>query len=185
MTSAAPSLPPAAGSGPPRSGHSSLDALSQMALSEAIAEDLGERYDLRGFVGRGGMATVWLARDEVTGESVAIKRLEAESGPSRAFYRELSLLFRLTDPHITQIHTVVEAASGTRYLILEYCSGGSLRAAMTRARAYDGLVCPEPDARRIVVEVLEGLAAAHRVKVIHRDLKPENILLAAAGEVRC
>ena len=140
----------------------------------AVGRDLGTRYDVTGFIARGGFASVWHAVDRVAGTPVAIKRLDPRAGRGRDFYRELRAMFALDHPHVVRLVNLQESA-GHRYLILEYCAGGNLRSAISRARR-DG---PRPSAGRIVEvvrQVATALAAAHARGLTHRDLKPENVL---------
>ena len=152
----------------------------QARLAREIGNDLGGRYEVTGYVGRGAFATVWRATDRVAGAAVAVKRIDPEVGKARGFYRELRALFRLSHPRVVRIVNLMEAAGGARYLILEYCPGGSLRAALSRA-GREGRRCPPARAREIGRQLAAGLAAAHRVGLAHRDLKPENVLFDADG----
>ena len=142
----------------------------------AVGRDLGRRYDVTEFIARGGFATVWHAVDRVAGTSVAVKRLDPRTGRGRDFYRELRAMFTLDHPNVVRLVNLQESA-GHRYLILEFCGGGNLRSAISRARR-DG---PRPSPERtvgIVRQVATALAAAHARGLTHRDLKPENVLFA-------
>lgn len=86
-------------------------------------------------------------------------------------------MFAVECPHVVRIVNFLEAGAA-RYLILELCGGGSLRAAVSAARRGRG---PMPAAAEVVRQVASGLAAAHKLGLTHRDLKPENVLFAAAG----
>jgi serine/threonine-protein kinase len=145
-------------------------------LMAGFAADLGGRYRLCGYLGRGGFATVWRADDAVAGVPVAIKRFESSDPRNGGFYRELAALFRLSHPRIVGILNLLEAP-GARYLILEYCPGGSLRSPLGRARRA-GTGFAVSTVARLGIQVAEGLAAAHRLGLVHRDVKPENVLLA-------
>ncbi|VTS06020.1 serine/threonine-protein kinase [Tuwongella immobilis] len=146
------------------------------AARAAILADLGDRYSLETHLGTGAYATVWHARDRQTGESVALKCFEQHSAQSGSFYRELSALFRLNDPHVVRIINLMEAGPTRRYLILEYCPGGSLRPLISRMRRAGGRL-PLESVARLGLQIALGLQAAHRQGVVHRDLKPENVLL--------
>jgi serine/threonine protein kinase len=141
-----------------------------------VERDLGPRYALRGFLARGGFATVWSVTDRMSGEELAVKRLDPRLGRRRDFYRELRAMFGVEHPNVVRIVNLLEAG-GTRYLILELCRGGSLRAALSRARRAGHHATPD-EARRLVAEVARGLAALHERGFTHRDLKPENVLFA-------
>lgn len=147
--------------------------------SRQIAADLEGRYEVLGFLGQGGFATVWHGRDRVTGEAVAIKRFEPTSRRRRDFYLEMSTLFRLRHPRIVGIVNLREVAGGARYLMLEFCPGGNLRAALEEARRTGCRPTPSR-LRSLAMQIAEGLSAAHRQGLVHRDLKPENLLFDRA-----
>ena len=141
---------------------------------------LAERYTLEREVGRGGMATVYLARDTRHHRAVAVKILRAEVaaslGPQR-FLREIQIAARLTHPHILPLHDSGEAG-GLLYYVMPYVEGESLRDRLRR----EGRLRPD-EARRIAREVADALAYAHAQGVVHRDIKPANILLEAGHAV--
>ena len=141
---------------------------------------VGDRYTIEREVGRGGMATVWLARDASQGRDVAIKTLHPDLAGAIAtdrFLRELRLTARLRHPNIVEIFdsgSLVRADGTTEpWFAMPYLDGETLRARLARERHL-----PIPEALRIADAVGRALAAAHREHVIHRDIKPENIFLA-------
>src|ERR1035437_4234082 len=138
-----------------------------------------DRFTLLSELGRGGMGVVWKARDEETGQIVALKLLreiyaEDASYLSR-FERELALAKRI---HSAQVVKVL--GFGVRqklpYLALEYVDGPSLHSALVAHGRYAW-----PDARGLIIQIAQGLADAHAAGVIHRDLKPSNILIGSDG----
>jgi tetratricopeptide (TPR) repeat protein len=140
-----------------------------------LADALRDRYVLERELGRGGMATVYLARDLKHQRPVALKVLHPELahvvGPER-FLREIQVSAQLQHPHILSVFDSGEAA-GQLWFTMPYMEAGSLRQRLTR----------EPqlrleDAVRIALEVADALDSAHHKGVIHRDIKPENILLS-------
>jgi len=141
---------------------------------------LADRYALERELGRGGMATVYLARDLKHGRPVAIKVLRPEIaaalGPER-FLREIEVAARLTHPHILPLHDSGEAA-GFLYYVMPYIESESLRDRLER----EGQL-PLEEALRITREVASALAYAHNHDVVHRDIKPENILLSGGEAV--
>jgi eukaryotic-like serine/threonine-protein kinase len=136
---------------------------------------LADRYAIEREIGRGGMATVYLALDRKHGRQVAIKVLRPELavafGADR-FLREISIAARLSHPHLLPLIDSGEAA-GLLYYVAPYVPGGSLRDRLERERRLS-----IPDALRIAQEVGHGLDYAHRNGFVHRDVKPENILFA-------
>jgi hypothetical protein len=142
----------------------------------AIGRELGDRYRVDRYLARGGFATVWQAQDLVEGRDVAIKHVEPTVTRSRDFFRELRALLVLSHPNVVRLVNFLDA-SPSRFLILELCRGGSLRAAISSKRRREQ--CWTPDAvSRLVKEIAGGLAAAHAAGLTHRDLKPENVLFA-------
>src|SRR5436309_7321816 len=141
---------------------------------------LAERYTIERELGRGGMATVYLARDLRHGRLVAIKVLRPEIaaalGPER-FLREIELAARLTHPHILPLHDS-GTAQGSLYYVMPYVEGETLRERLER----EGQL-PLEQAVQIAREVADALSHAHSHDVVHRDIKPENILLEAGHAV--
>jgi eukaryotic-like serine/threonine-protein kinase len=147
----------------------------------ALSEALSGRYTIERQLGRGGMATVYLARDLRHDRPVALKvlhpQLSATLGPER-FQREIKLAARLQHPHIVSVHDSGQSEGGASggapllWFTMPYIEGESLRERLARDRQL-----PVDDAIRITREVALALDYAHRHGVIHRDIKPENILL--------
>lgn len=140
-----------------------------------IAAALADRYIVERELGRGGMATVYLAEEKKHGRKVAIKVLRPEItaalGTER-FLREIGIAARLAHPHIVPLIDSGEAG-GLLYYVQPHVPGGSLRERLTAASPL-----PVKDALRIAQEVGAGLDFAHRKGFVHRDVKPENILFA-------
>jgi eukaryotic-like serine/threonine-protein kinase len=143
---------------------------------------VGGRYVLRGILGRGGMATVHRARDEVLDRDVAVKLLHAHLASDPAFLdrfrREARAAAALSHPNVVAVHDWGETDEGP-FLVLQLIDGPSLREVLRHRRRLH----PEE-----VVSVLgpaaAGLAAAHAAGLVHRDVKPENLLLGLDGTVR-
>jgi tetratricopeptide (TPR) repeat protein len=145
-----------------------------------IRDALHGRYTVEREIGRGGMATVYLAEDRKHGRKVAIKVLAPDVAMalgSGRFLREIEVASRLTHPHILPLHDSGQA-NGYLYYVMPYIPGESLRERLRRER-----VLPIAEAVRIATELAEALGYAHSSGVIHRDVKPENILLTEGHAV--
>jgi serine/threonine-protein kinase len=144
----------------------------------ALREALTHRYAIERELGRGGMATVYLARDLRHDRPVALKVLHAELaatlGPDR-FQREIKLAARLQHPHILTVYDSGES-EGRLWFTMPYVEGESLRDRLRRERQL-----PLEDALRIAREAAQALQYAHDHGVVHRDIKPENLLLTRDG----
>ena len=168
----------------PSSGAGSQDLKSAEAL-ERLRAALVDRYDVVREIGRGGMATVYLAEDLHLHRQVALKVLRPEIGrtlgPER-FHHEIDIAARLQHPHILSVLEAgtVGGASGSPdlYYTMPFVPGETLRVRLDR-ELHLGL----EESLRIAREVAEALAYAHGRGVIHRDIKPENILLSEGHAV--
>jgi serine/threonine protein kinase/tetratricopeptide (TPR) repeat protein len=132
------------------------------------------QYQIRGEIGRGGMATVYLAEDRKHHRRVAVKVLgssHAATLQTGRFLREIEISATLTHPHILPLYDS-GGADGFVYFVMPYVDGESLRARLDRERQF-----PVDEAVRIAREVADALAYAHRHGVVHRDVKPSNVLL--------
>jgi tetratricopeptide (TPR) repeat protein len=152
----------------PHRGGTLTDNLARLTAA------LGRRYVIERELGRGGMGTVYLATDRKHARRVAIKVLPPDVasalGPER-FLREISIVARLTHPHILPLHDSGQA-SGLLYYVMPHIDGESLRQRLCQAPP---LTLGE--ALDITRDVADALAHAHAHGVLHRDVKPENILL--------
>ena len=143
-------------------------------LLERLNSALSDRYTIESEVGRGGMATVFLARDLKHDREVALKVLHPEIAAtlgSERFLREIQITARLEHPNIL---TLIDSgkADGLPYFVMPYLEGGSLRERLDT----EGEL-PIEKALQIAAEVADGLDYAHEIGVVHRDIKPSNILL--------
>ncbi len=144
-------------------------------IPDELSSALATNYSLEREVGRGGMATVYLARDQKHGREVAVKVLRpdlAATVGSERFLREIEIAARLTHPNILGLHDSGEA-DGFLYYVMPYVAGDSLRGQLRQNSPLSVTV-----ALGIIREVAEALNYAHREGVIHRDIKPENILFS-------
>jgi serine/threonine protein kinase len=142
---------------------------------------LGDRYELTDRLGEGGMGAVWIARNTaVGGAEVAVKVLHANLAADvtavERFRNEAMIAAKIGHPSIVRVFDFGRGEDGAPYMVMERLHGESLAERLEREGSL-----PPRDAARVVVTVLEALAAAHAHDVLHRDLKPENIFLAREG----
>jgi serine/threonine protein kinase len=135
---------------------------------------LAARYVVEREVGRGGMATVYLAHDVRHTRLVALKVLDpgvSESLGTARFLREIELAAGLSHPHAVPLYDSGEA-DGLLYFVMPYIDGETLRVRLARERAL-----PLEETVRIARQIADALDYAHEQGVVHRDVKPENVLL--------
>jgi serine/threonine protein kinase/tetratricopeptide (TPR) repeat protein len=136
---------------------------------------VADRYRIEEEIGRGGMASVFLAEDLKHGRKVALKVLlpggNAQGYEPQRFLREIRIAARLSHPQILPVHDSGEC-DGLLYFVMPYAGCESLRGRLSREGSL-----PIDAALRIARAVAAALGYAHRHGVIHRDIKPENILL--------
>ena len=145
-----------------------------MGTPLALGNALAGRYELQREIGRGGMATVYLARDVRHERLVALKLLDPELGAllgADRFLSEIRVTANLQHPNLLPLFDSGEA-NGLLFYIMPFVDGESLRTRLDRERQL-----PVDEAIRIAVAIASALDYAHRHGVIHRDLKPENVLL--------
>lgn len=145
-------------------------------------EVLGGRYELRGVIGRGGMAEVRDAWDVRLGRPVAVKMLHPQVSTQpdtcRRFLTEAHAAAVLNHPHVVAVHDT-GVHQGRHYIVLERLPGQNLADVLARTGPL-----PVPQVRAIMRDVLSALGAAHACGVLHRDIKPANILFTSFGGVK-
>src|SRR5665811_814507 len=134
------------------------------------------RYRIRGKLGSGAFATVYLAHDTRMDRPVAIKVVDDAGEPEGRAFREGQAAAKLNHPHIVTVHEVVRE-EGRTCLFTEYVEGQTLRRLFSRGRLTDGQIL------QAGVQLCRALEHAKRRGVVHRDIKPENIMVAEGEDM--
>jgi serine/threonine protein kinase len=147
-----------------------------IALQSPVAQRvLGNRYQVRRLIGRGGMSDVYLGDDLLLQRAVAIKMLRSDLAKDSAglerFRLEATSLAALKSPHVVSIYDIGLEPNGV-YLVMEHLVGKTLDQEVARS----GTML-QPRAESVLLQVLSGLAAMHAQGLVHRDIKPANVLL--------
>ncbi|HSK65696.1 MAG TPA: serine/threonine-protein kinase [Anaerolineales bacterium] len=143
-----------------------------------MTKEIIGRYQIQSEIGRGGMATVYLAHDPNFRRNVAIKlvagNLQSEHMYRERFEREAHLIARIEHPAIVPVYDYGEHENNL-YLVMRYMPGGSLAGKIKDA------VLTLGDAAQIISQIAPALDAVHAQDIVHRDLKPGNILFDGFG----
>lgn len=149
-------------------------------LRAQLETALADRYAIQRELGRGGMATVYLARDVKHDRLVALKVLDPELGAVlgvERFLAEIKVTANLQHPNLLPLFDSGEA-DGLLYYVMPFVEGESLRAHLDREKQL-----PVDEAVRIAAAIANALEYAHGHGVVHRDLKPENVLMQAGEPI--
>jgi eukaryotic-like serine/threonine-protein kinase len=129
------------------------------------------KYCVLELVGQGQFGRVFRATHKISGQVVALKELEKNRFPTSKFLRELHFLISLQHPNVVTFQALEHTPTG-RYLVMDYCDGGSLRGLM-KSEGKLSLAL----SLKLITDILTGLDHVHSCNIVHRDIKPENILL--------
>ena len=144
-----------------------------------VGSVLEDRYELEELVGRGGMSSVYRARDRILGREVAIKMLHDQymndTDQVERFRREARAVAKLAQSNVAVVIDRGED-EGRPYIVFEYVEGGSLKQLIQEAAPL-----PLDRVLELGVQIARGLEHAHRSGLVHRDVKPQNVLLDSAG----
>jgi hypothetical protein len=147
-------------------------------MTAALAHPLAGRFAIEREVGRGGVGIVYRARDEVTGQDVALKVIAlpgVDAGEEARFRREGRVLAGLSHPGIVRVVAFGQLDDGQPYIAMEWLDGEDVAQRQRRAPL------PLEACVRVAADVADALAAAHAAGIVHRDVKPSNVLLAGSG----
>ena len=147
-----------------------------------ILETVADRYLIERTLGRGGMATVFLAHDRELQRPVALKvladHLTGDAAVRKRFLREARLAARLSHPNVVQVFDAGDA-DGRSYIVMEYVPGETVADVLARCGNVTAV-----EAVDLVGQAAEGLQHAHEQGLVHRDVKPQNLLVRADGCVK-
>ena len=139
------------------------------------------RYRLVRLLGDGGMGTVFEARHEMLGTTVALKFLHPHLARrpriKERFLREAQLSARIKSPHVVSARDVDQTEEGDAFMVMDYIAGGTLLDYYETLRR-EGRWLSRPRAFGFMTQILDGVEAAHALGIVHRDLKPDNVMLA-------
>jgi len=153
-------------------------------VDHTAEEVVAGKYRILRLLGDGAMGSVFEAWHEGLNVSVAVKILHphlARIGDRvERFAREARAAARIRNPHVVQVFDVDRTTEGLPFLVMEYVQGRTLRSVLKDARAKGSRV-PPSEAIAWMVQVCDGVEAAHRAGIVHRDLKPDNVLVHHAS----
>ncbi len=148
--------------------------------TQAVGVVIGRRYRVEGFLGEGGTAVVYLARDQDSGDLVVIKQMKpeiADSAELRArFLLEARALASVDHPGVVRVLDIDEPENESPFLTLEALRGETLGDYLKR----EG-VMPVEESVRLIRDAVRALGAVHDAGIVHRDIKPDNLFLV--GEI--
>ncbi|NKC66492.1 Stk1 family PASTA domain-containing Ser/Thr kinase [Vagococcus fluvialis] len=147
-----------------------------------IGTKIGERYEIIGNIGSGGMANVYLANDLILNREVAIKVLrfdfQNDQDAIRRFQREALAATEMVHPNIVTVYDVGEE-NDMQYIVMEYVKGTDLKRYIKENPSI-----PLSTIVNIMGQILSAISLAHDHQIIHRDLKPQNVLVDEDGTVK-
>ena len=155
----------------------SADSVDAVDPASDRFDAMDGRYQIEGELGRGGMGTVFLARDRALDREVALKVIAdaAPDGAVERMRREARILARLEHPGIVPVHDVGTLPDGRVFYAMKRVRGDRLDAFASGR--------PAPELLRVFLRICEAVAFAHARGVVHRDLKPQNVMVGSFGEV--
>lgn len=147
-----------------------------------VGQVLDDRYEIVAKLARGGMATVYRARDLRLSRVVAVKVMRSDLGEddefAAKFDREARSAAVLNHPNVVSIFDQ-GSSQGQPYIVMEFIDGETLRRVISREAPL-----PPERALELFEQIAAALAAAHEAGVVHRDIKPENVILTERGQIK-
>jgi len=145
-----------------------------------VGQVINNKYRLVRVIGDGGMGSVYEARHEVLGTTVALKFLHPElsrrQGLVQRFIQEAKVSVKIRSPHVVEVKDVDQTGTGQAFIVMEYLEGKTLQ--MLYEELYHaGQRLSYADALEFSMQMIDGVEAAHAADVVHRDLKPDNVMI--------
>jgi eukaryotic-like serine/threonine-protein kinase len=151
-----------------------------------VGQVINNKYRLLRVIGDGGMGSVYEARHEVLGTSVALKFLHSElsrrQGLVARFLQEARVSAQIQSPHVVRVTDVDQTPAGA-FIVMEYLEGRTLQT-LYEDLYHAGLRLAYADALEYAMQMLEGVEAAHKTGIVHRDLKPDNVMITLDAKGR-
>jgi serine/threonine protein kinase len=147
-----------------------------------VLKSVNRTYKLRTLIGKGGMAEVYLAHDEISKLYVAIKKLDAElfynSNIRKRFLAEAKSLNKMSHANIVKVTDLIEE-SDTVAFVMEYIEGETLKEYIDRRGSLDF-----DEIKRLFIQMLDAIGYVHNQQLVHRDIKPSNFMIDRQGRVK-
>lgn len=147
-----------------------------------VGHVLDDRYEILAKLARGGMATVYRARDQRLNRTVAVKVMRTDLGEddefTAKFDREARAAATLSHPSVVSVFDQ-GTAQGRPYIVMEYVEGETLRRLISREAPL-----PPVEAFALLEPIVAALSSAHEAGLVHRDIKPENVLVSSRGQIK-
>ncbi len=157
---------------------------TRTSSTRVMASELGERYEVKDLLGRGGMGEVRLARDRRIDREVAVKmmRTVSDEATMARFFREARVQGRLEHPAVVPIHDLGIDDGGNPYFVMKRLEGTTLADVINSKDPELAAKWPRRKLLTRFVDICLAIQFAHERDVIHRDIKPANLMLGEHGE---
>lgn len=156
--------------------------ISTRPVQQGAIQIIAGRYSISKILGSGGMGIVYQAKDEKTGNIVAVKQIHSslKEYPEefKRFLKEAEIVKKLKHPNIVSVLDVVED-NGETYLVFDYVDGKNLAAILK-----EKVRLPLNECKEIMKDICDAVHYAHKNNIIHRDIKPANIMINSKGVVK-